>query len=114
MFAVTVLSSVHDHVQLIAAHAHHHLLADPSSAPGSGTVGGTGDTSKLQSWLKKNILTSVLMLIGLVFLLKANVGKHAEVIKAAGVSVIALMFIGLAAKNDPAAVGTWALGLVGI
>jgi hypothetical protein len=117
---VAVLSAFHDHVQLLPANAHIHVLADPSAvpspvpSPGGAPVGGTGDTGSLQEWMKKNILTVLLLGMGLVFLLKANLGRHAEILKAAGISLIALMFIGLAAAGDPSSVGTWALGLVGI
>jgi membrane-bound ClpP family serine protease len=56
------------------------------------------------AWLRNNVLIIVLLFVGIVMLARSHKGDHKSAMTTAGIALIALFFIGLAA--DPAAISS--------
>lgn len=77
------------------------LLADPS-------------TTNLRTWLKDNVVQLLFLLLGISMLFAGYKGNASKVMMTAGLSLVGLLWIGLAATNNTDHVSSWLMGLVGM
>lgn len=82
-------------------HAAGRVVADPS-------------TTNLRDWLKSNVVQVIFLVIGISMLAAAYRGNASKVMMTAGLSLVGVLWIGMAATNNIDHVSGWLMGLVGI
>jgi hypothetical protein len=93
------MSTLHD----LAGAAGRHLLA--ARAPTYGTSG-------ISTWLQNNVVTLLIVLIGVALLLAAHKANVSKVIMTVGLGLVALFWLGLASTGATKDVGAFLVHLV--
>lgn len=68
-------------------------------------------TSGVRSWIEDNIITVVILVLGVIILWAAKGGNASKVVSIAGLAVVGLAFLGLASGTNAQDVGTFVVGL---
>ena len=84
--------------------AVHLIGAALTAAPQYGTSG-------LRKWLDDNVVTVLILVIGIVLLIAAQKAHASKVIMVGGLSLIGLFWLGLAASGNVNAVSQWLVNL---
>jgi hypothetical protein len=85
------------------------LAAVRSTAAPAGPSYGTGGITK---WLQDNVVTLLVVLIGVVLLMAAHKANVSKVILTVGLGLVGLFWLGLAASGNTGEVGMFLVNLV--
>ena len=84
-----------------------HLMA--SNLAAAADQYGTGG---LRKWLSDNVVTVIFLVIGIVLLLAAQKAHASKVMMVGGLSLIGLLWLGMASTGNVNHVSSWLVGLV--
>lgn len=71
-------------------------------------------TTNLKTWISNNVISLVILVLGVVILFAAKNGNLSKGVTIMGGALIGICFLGLASGTNATDLGTWALGMIGL
>ena len=85
-----------------------------AAAPVTDRVVADPSTANLRGWLRDNVVQLLFLLLGISMLFAGYRGAASKVMMTAGLSLVGLLWIGMAASNNTDTVSRWLMNMVGV